>query len=1364
MHSAILALILLTAPGAGPANPCTNGSFEELGPQGFPVDWEPVGKAVEVSTDAHSGRRSLRLLRTARTETRLTGLNRTWKAYSGQRGKMIDRLKGGIDFWYKAISAANARLNVYAIPMTADPIEKTGSPRATFTVPRQHIGDGQWHHARLKYDFTDNEKAKWVHFSARIHGTAGELLLDDFAYVERVGPILRFSKVRLDEDPKKRGERCTIVAQVGNAGDAVAEDVRATLQPPPALRATPAELSLGDLAPDAKAEAIWTLDGRREKRGSIGLTAVSGTVQARDSICLAPKIVIESFGPDKPVVAVGQPVRVECHLRNAGNVIVVEPIAEYAYTTWEEGPVRQSREHPEHRIAEETLTLNRLTRPLRSLAPGQTEVTSIGFTPSAETDTFGVSVQVRPAFGDFEGQREARTSFVVVSAARLPRPSGRLRAVSTRKYALLENERLRLAFRHVPSATFGPGELSARTRRGWRTVAWLPRLSRLARRNAEGEVIEHTIFTYEPPEAENGEVARLRFTAMYDNKGLPVCALRTSDKQWSLDARDLAHHPNAAGKLVLTFSLRRRQATIAADYGLVSGRPSDLLMFDGPMLYALDRDEAIFPGLEWLAGDEASSSTLDIAEGHPHQKRFVVHPNMVTIPAIGVHGRHGTVGLLWNIRQKWDGTRDRPSVLFASPDRLNNQRSHLMGLFLPTVPDYVEPNKQQASRPYRLKPDQPIRIRCHIWADGRATDALAAIDEWLRIYGLPKPTPLPHGSYEREIEFSMQAYLKSLWEAETKQWWTSKGGHPLMSRLARPRHYIADLLLGAIVSPDADVRRQCRARAEEVLKIIGGEPRLDAQRFGRRADLAMANPARAAGLLATMGDDGAWRFDADRQDAGVFKGRDYHELGPDNAVEVGTCARKAFEVLRYARIAGDREAYDRMQKTLRLMETFRVPRAAQVWEVPVHTPDLLAAADAVDAYVEAHRFSGEKRWLRNAVTWARRGLPFIYLWSDPEKPWLWGASIPVFGATWYRGSWFGRPVQWNGLRYANALLKLAEYDQSCAWRRIAELIIRSAIHQQDLAGENTALWPDNISAINGRKCPWVFAPRQIIRNILKLTGCDEDPATVILSRRSWLFGRRRRIHVTAAARITDAAWDGRTLSLKAIYPPGEQGVILIANVARPSAVHIDGKPVAERPDVEVGDEAGWRYDPAYAYLSVRVARDAPVVPRLPRPAVPSTIRIEGARFRRVIRLPRLVTRFDFDFDDSLEGWIPAHHVGEVTVRAGVFRGRITGGDPYLVRRLLRVRGDDCPLILIRMQVSAGGGAQFFWTTESSPAFDEAKSLRFPITADDQFHDYRLEPGRHPAWRGQTITAIRIDPTSGAQTGEFAIDHIRGARE
>ncbi len=194
MQALVLVAAIVGAPWATAPNPCTNGSFEELAPSGFPLDWEPVGQIVEAVSDAHTGQRALRLFRgedalKGGLQTSETGLNRAWKAKSGERGAMIACLKGGIEFWYKALSAAEGtRLTVQAIPMNALPLEQTDSSRAIFTVPKDHIGDGQWHQGRLKYDFTGDPKTKWVHFGARILGPAGDLLLDDFAYVETVGP------------------------------------------------------------------------------------------------------------------------------------------------------------------------------------------------------------------------------------------------------------------------------------------------------------------------------------------------------------------------------------------------------------------------------------------------------------------------------------------------------------------------------------------------------------------------------------------------------------------------------------------------------------------------------------------------------------------------------------------------------------------------------------------------------------------------------------------------------------------------------------------------------------------------------------------------------------------------------------------------------------------------------------------------------------------------------------------------------------------------------------------------------------------------------------------------------------------------
>ncbi len=1153
------------------------------------------------------------------------------------------------------------------------------------------MGDGQWHHARLKFDFTQNPKVRWVQVAARIEGQAGELLLDDVSYVDRVGVLLRVGAMRLEEDRDLPGEACLVRAKIENVGDAEVTGIQAALTLPEGLTATPAEMKIERLAPDRATRAVWKVRGARREACRFEVTARAGNVEDHSQLDLRPGLALRSFGPVSPVVLVGEPAVIECVLENRGQVILANPVGEFTF-------------------ASET---SRQTLP--AIPPGRTAVLRPVHPPGA--------IAAGPDHGQRRGRRDCGQAdggqladyWRRRDAAQGGRPAD---ARVENDFAVLENSRLRLAFRRQ-SFGFGPGELGVASGSGWKTVAWLPQLSRLVYRDKAGARCERVIYAEESPEVTKADPAQLRFRSTFqDGDG----------SRWTV---------------AVAFELADWAKEVSTRYEVSCDHAAQLLAFDGPMVYALERKEAIFPGLEWLIGDEVSSSSLDIAEDHPDRNRYVVHPNMITIPAIGLTGTSATVGLLWDVHQLWDGTRDRPSAVFASPDRVQNQRSHLAGLFLPTVPDFVDRNQREATRPYKLKANRPVRLQAKVLADAAAPSPLAVVERWIQLQGLPEPAPLPRGSYEREIEFSMLAYLQSLWLPESKQWWTTKG-NAVLSATGRPRSFIADLMVGALMIRDEELRRRCRARAEEVRALVGGEPRLDAQRFPNRADLAFANPAAAAQLLALRGQDGGWRFDADQHhDSGPFVGMDYYELGPDDALELGTCARKAYEVLRYARIAGDPEAYERMQETLALMERFQVPRAAQVWEIPVHTPDVLAAADAVDAYVEAFRFAGDRRWLDDAVLWAKRGLPFIYLWSDAEKPYLVGGSIPVFGATWYRGSWFGRPVQWNGLRYAFALLRLSEHDDSMPWRKLAETLIRSAIHQQEPQGLNVALWPDAISAIDGEKSPWIFGPNQILEGIFKLLDRDQEPATTIVG------SPGRQVHLSTMGKIVGAAHKGTVISVDVSYPEGEQGVLLISNVTRPDAVSLDGLSLKERIDIEQGVESCWRYDAGNAYLAVRVAKSGS-----------AKVRAEGVVFRSVRRLPWLAERIAFEFDDALDGWLPANDISELVPKEGALFGRISGDDPYLVRPLVRVEGDKCLAIRLNMRLTAGSGGQLYWTTESSPEFDEQKTARFPIIPDGRFHEYRIDVGQYASWKGQAITSLRLDPCNGARVGEFNVDYLR----
>lgn len=1320
---ALLALCSLSIGQTQTPNPLSNGGFEELQPNGFPVDWEPVGQTVEVTTKAHAGSRALRFLRTKETKAAETGLNRRWRAHSGEQGAMLDRLKGGITFWYQAVRAQNTKLTVQVIPMSSKPIEDTGEARAVFTIPAEHVGDGQWHQGWLKYDFTGNPKVKWLHVGARLLGDEGELLLDDFAWVERVGPLLRLTKLTLTEDKQKPGERGTLTATVENVGDALAANATASVTLPTYLRTEgTAQRALPAMPPDEKAEVSWTVTGRRDKTGVIRVTAAVGAASSSMSLPLRAHLSVVQLRATPAVVLPGEAVSLECFVRNEGNAFAPPVVAEVVSSSLQVEPKRMT---------------------LPTVAPAET-ARLVFRLPTMSGLIFG-QVEMEVSGANLQKVRVATTLRGAMAHPRPPSLKG-VYAEVNQTGAVIGNERVRLVFpdnHPAPNqSSYSVGQLEVWQGKKWVTAGWV---------------------ACQP--------------AMSLNRGFDLAGVWSAAASGQGDIRSLTLRSGVqvggkTAQLEQTFTVKsdeqviRLTTRLRGEEVLSLHRWDALTLWAGERSFAGNKSEAIFPGLEWLEKEEWSSSDLDIAKDHKDRLRYVPHPNKITIPAMGVFHDGVCVGLLWDARQKWDGVHDRPSAVFASPNYFEGHNNHLMGLFLPSVPEWVKENERQAATPYELKPNQPLTLTAYIYADGEAKDALAVVDKWFEIFGVPEPMPKPRGSWEREVAFSMRGYLDSaLWDAKEEMWRASIGGPSLMTGLSRQPDFTFDVAMGALLSGDANIRRRCAERLAR-LRQLGVAPVADDLGFlsfpdvssssVRVEDQISALVARATSLIRQQGEDGAWRFDADRKDMGVFKGMDYHELGPDEAAELGTCARHAYEVLRAARLTGDKDLFAAGARALQFMERFKVPRAAQVWEVPVHTPDVLAAADAVDAYLEAYYFTGSPEHLARAIHWARKGLPFLYVWNEDQFPFMRYASIPVFGATWYQGSWFGTPVQWNGLRYAYAVLKLAEelegregevrvkrgkieenkispYFHSAFWRKIGEGVTVSALCQQSTDEKDVALWPDNISAINGNKAGWIFAPRMILKNVYKLMGRDEEPRTVVAKMQG-----ETQIHLSASATIADVKAQGDRLSFSVTFPSGLAGFVLLSGVSRPARVLVDGK------------AAESRYEEARAFLTIRVTKDGK-----------SSVQVEGVQPRSVSILPKIAKDIRFEFDDAAHGFLPAHDIVDLRTESGLLKGAATGVDPYMERYAMDVDGSAVKTIRVRMKVSAGGGAQFYWITQQSPGWAEDKAVHFPITADNQFHEYALNVGKHPLWNGQRITAIRLDPTGGAPGAAFEVDWIRG---
>lgn len=791
-------------------------------------------------------------------------------------------------------------------------------------------------------------------------------------------------------------------------------------------------------------------------------------------------------------------------------------------------------------------------------------------------------------------------------------------------------------------------------------------------------------------------------------------------------------------------------------------RESRVLAIRAPEVLAVgQRREALFCGLEWLAPGELSSSDLDIAATHPQRLRFTTHPNNVTIPAMAAEVEGGTVGLLWST---YGGSASpRPQPIFASPDRFGHRDATRMGLMWPNVLEGLPENSLLAEPPMTVAAGEPVRFEATLYAGPPEDRVLDVMRAWPQRYQPVAIPALPHGTVEAELAFSARAYLDSLWDAESRSWWNFKLGPAVTRNLSRSPFYVYDLLQISRLAPDQPEARPAADRAAEMLELAAARPQTpnDAGYYaGEPLGLAQSRMMAGEQTFRSMEPDGGWSFQPPLLNSGVFKGKDYYELGEPGMKADGLMAQRLHDLLTTARLVGDRTTYDRAVPSLEHLRSFTIPRAAQVWEVPVHTPDILAAAEACQAFLEAYRMSGERRWLDAARDEAWAGMPFIYVWGEPGKPWMCYGSIPVFGATWFQGSWFGRLVQWNGLRYAEALLQLAEFDDGpqfghLSWRDIARGIMVSAMYQQREDEGFVGLWPDALGTRDEQRAAWEFAPRQILTIQFELLNRHEFPRTVYLSADAApVVTAPRSPHVTVTGLYvpepTSRLADGRlTLTYGDRAAPAAERVT-IAGLARPAAIAVAGQRGDEVTDLAHAAPGQWRYLESGKLLGLV----------LPATAGPVTVVVDGVTLAEPDWRPTVVDRIAFEFDHETGGWHAAHDLSELSIADGALTMQTTGSDPYLVRAGCDLAPDSVKIIRLRLRVSAGGDGQLFWATAARPAFSEDLSLRFRAEPGE-WREVVLPVGNHPGWRGQRITSLRVDPTGGPAQADIAIDYLRG---
>ncbi len=652
-------------------------------------------------------------------------------------------------------------------------------------------------------------------------------------------------------------------------------------------------------------------------------------------------------------------------------------------------------------------------------------------------------------------------------------------------------------------------------------------------------------------------------------------------------------------------------------------KKTTLIRATGPNLHIGDgtsgraKSWGLFPGLEYLNGPEPSSNIRDLAP--PKNDRSTPHPNKITIPfmtiTLGQNSKlppnkpdfyftpdsiesrnqlqHPNLSLLpnnqlslslaWNPLQKWDGIHTLPTAHFSSPNDTELVASHRMALSIPSVPEFASEHPGRPVEPYIVSPGRPLSIKSNIkLTQGTPLKALRA---WLDDNGgIPKPNPAPR-SFMDELALCRTGFLDTV-RGDSE----GRFRHCIGWGSSHSAGFSMLLWLDGLVSGSQKARSAATLAASQMLQE-GGPDRLTSHNlthivrwelpfhFGHLAEAMEALDERIDRLAKSQHSDGGWRQPA-------LSGK-HAKLGKAGDAVSGTVARQTMELMRHARITGDTDSLTAGFKALEFLNNFSLPRGAQMWECPMYQPDILAAGYAVAANLDAWRCTGNEAHLRESIRWAETGVPFIYLWSLPDKPMMLGATIPVFGSTFFTHSWLGVPVQWCGLVYsyhvwhlqeelakrpdlAKRLARRTELRFTPAdWKRMVQLITYSAMHQQFADGEKIGTYPDSIVDFE-KRMPAFINPEDILANVLLLNGHDPDIKTIRISQPN------QTVTLSSVAKLTRHRSD-KDVSIDFEYYPGEPVHFLIAGLV-PSEVLVNGSTLS-RSEKPPGREPGWWRDP-----------------------------------------------------------------------------------------------------------------------------------------------------------------------------------------
>jgi hypothetical protein len=504
--------------------------------------------------------------------------------------------------------------------------------------------------------------------------------------------------------------------------------------------------------------------------------------------------------------------------------------------------------------------------------------------------------------------------------------------------------------------------------------------------------------------------------------------------------------PALEGTVTITLAAQAGAATL--NYDLKPLRPLGVRYLRGPWLkvgsgsFGASKTDGIFPGVEWLWGEEWSSGT-DWFQ-HPEALRVAPHPFKVAAPVMAL-SRNGTgIGLAWNPNAGVMGEKRYPQPIYASPNFVDRANNHLMGLALPSVAWGVEENTLplHSTKPgpaaMELLPESPIRFEAEIsLVKGNSLDVVV---DWVKRHGLPEP-PKPRYELSAAMERLARAYNSVLWH-EGKGW-----GKTADQASPHPPLFLERY---ASMAPGLKAKIEWGRQQLSSGKIRGtGRSGLRAMSMWPRE----AQYSHGRGLLGQQRGDGSFGFDPEgrhkRDMFYMYPDSIYKPLGIKGDTALDLNVQPAGELLILAGLTGEGEFRSAARKALDYCLPLQRPEGGDWWETPLHSPNLLAAGHAATAYYLGYKAFNDPRYLERAVYWLRALLPFTHLWQPQELTEMYNTK-PCFNSTlWYLSTWVTNHVQWEVLvslaQSSDVGIDWAKVDPEIDWNRYQRGVTTAAL-------------------------------------------------------------------------------------------------------------------------------------------------------------------------------------------------------------------------------------------------------------------------------------------------------------------------------